>query len=312
MSDPPADQPMAAPPRYNMLKGPGGLRAGWRLLIFFVILLPVGYGAIKISESVAEGLHAGPLTPVGFTIFFGILICALLLVTWIIARIEDRSFADYGLPWRRAFCLRFWQGAAIGFASLTALVVVLRLAGVLSFGPLALRGADVWKYGALWSVPFFLTALLEEFFCLGYLLFTLTTGIGFWPAAIVISCLVGGGHYFNTGGHGLAPVAVTGLFLVACLTLRRTGDLWLPLGLHSAWNWGEMFFYGLPDSGETVQGHLLSSSIHGPVWLTGGAFGPEASWLNIALLVIWWCSFSIWLRGAKYPNPAAIRNRSIR
>ncbi len=108
MSDPLANQPIVATARYNVLKGPGGLRARWRLLIFFVILLPVEYGASKISESVTEGLHAGPLTPVGFTIFFGILVCALLLVTWIMARIEDRSFADYGLPWRRAFCLRFW------------------------------------------------------------------------------------------------------------------------------------------------------------------------------------------------------------
>lgn len=300
------NQPIAARPRYNILKGPGGLRAGWRLVIFFLILLPVGYGAGRIIESVMHALHAEDLTPMGFTISFGIMVCALLLVTWIMARIEGRSIADYGLPWRRAFCLRFWQGAAIGFASLTALFVALLFAGVLSFGPLALHGVDMWKYGALWSVPLFLTALLEEFFCLGYLLFTLTTGIGFWPAAIVISFLVGGGHYFNIGGHGLGPVTTTGFFLVACLMLRRTGDLWLPLGLHSAWNWGEMFFYGAPVSGETVQGHLLSPSIHGPAWLTGGAYGPEASWLNIVLLVIWWFGFSIWQRAAKYPNPAAI------
>jgi uncharacterized protein len=303
MNNPAAAQRPATTPRYDWLKGPDGLRAGWRLLIFLVILLPVGYGASKISESVTQRLNAGDLGPTGFTIFFGIVSCALLLVTWIMAKIERRSFADYGLPWRRAFRLRFWQGAAIGFASLTALLVVLHIAGVLSFGPLSLHGADAWKYAALWSVPFFLTALLEEFFCLGYLLFTLAAGIGFWPAAVVISLLIGGGHYFNTGGHGLAPVSVTAFFLVASLTLRRTGDLWLALGLHSAWNWGEMFFYGLRDSGATVQGHLLSSSIHGPVLLTGGAFGLEASWPNIVLLVIWWCGFSIWLRGAKYPHP---------
>ena len=296
----------AAKPRYNILKGPSGFRAGWRLLIFFVILLPVGYGANRVAELVIQGLQAEPLTPMEFTIFFGILFCTVLLVTWIMARIEGRGIADYGLPWRRAFRLRFWQGTAISFASLTALLVVLRFAGILSFGPLALRGVEMWKYGALWTVPLFLTALLEEFFYRGYLLFTLTSGIGFWPAAIVTSFLLGGAYYFNPGGHGLAPVAVTAFFLVACLTLRRTGDLWLPIGLHAGWNWGLIFFYGLPDSGVTVQGRLLNTNIHGPVWLTGGNFGIEASLLNIALLVIWWFSFSIWLRTAKYPNPAAI------
>jgi hypothetical protein len=80
----------------------------------------------------------------------------------------------------------------------------------------------------------------------------------------------------------------------------------MPLGIHSAWSWGEVFFYGVPSSGQSAHGHFLNASFHGPVWLTGGTFGPEASWLNIALLVIWGLIFSAWLRGAKYPNPAAI------
>lgn len=292
--------------RYNILRGPNGLRAGWRLLIFFAILLPIGYGASRIIDPVMRGLHADFHTPLGFVVTMGILAAALLLASWIMARIEGRSLAHYGLPWRRAFRRQFWQGAAISFASLTLLLLVLRFGGAFSFGALALRGGDIWKYGVLWTVPLFLAALLEDFFYRGYLLFTLTTGIGFWPAALVTSFLMGGAHYFNPGGHGLGPVAATAYCLVTCLVLRRTGDLWMPLGLHSAWNWGEVFFYGVPDSGQTAQGHFLNASFHGPVGLTGGTFGPEASWPNLVLLAIWWIGFSLWLRGTKYPNPAAI------
>jgi len=51
----------------------------------------------------------------------------------------------------------------------------------------------------------------------------------------------------------------------------------------------------------------MNSSLHGPVWLTGGTFGPEGSWPNVILLTIWAIGFSLWLRGVKYPDPAAVR-----
>jgi membrane protease YdiL (CAAX protease family) len=295
-----------------MIKGPNGLRAGWRVLIFLAILLPLGYAANRIIDSVMAKLHADFFTPVGGTIVLGGLAAALLLATWIMAKIEGRSLADYGLPWQRAFCLQFWQGAAFSFASLTALLLVLRLSSALSFGSLAIHGTEIVKYAAAWTVPLFLSALVEDFFYRGYLLFTLTTGIGFWPAAVVSSLLMGGAHYFNPGGHGLGPVAATLYCLATCLVLRRTGDLWMPLGIHSAWSWGEVFFFGVPSSGFVSPGNLLNASFHGPAWLTGGAFGPEASWPNIALLVIWWLVFSAWLRGVKYPNPAAIPDPRMR
>ena len=292
--------------RYNILKGPNGLRAGWRLLIFFAILCPIGYCANWGIDPIMHALHADPYAPLGVTVLTGVLVPVLLLASWIVSRIEGRSLAGYGLPWRRTFCLQFWQGAAISFASLTALLLVLSFLGGFSFGSFSLHGANIWKYGAAWALPLFLGALLEDFFYRGYLLFTLTTGIGFWPAALVTSFLMGGAHYLNPGGHGLGPVAATGYCLVTCLVVRRTGDLWMPLGIHSAWSWGEAFFYGVPASGQPGHGHLLNASFHGPVWLTGGTFGPEASWPNIALLMIWWFIFSTWLRGVRYPNPAAI------
>ncbi|MGA7461970.1 MAG: CPBP family intramembrane glutamate endopeptidase, partial [Candidatus Korobacteraceae bacterium] len=86
----------------------------------------------------------------------------------------------------------------------------------------------------------------------------------------------------------------------------RTGDLWMPLGIHSAWAWCEVYFYGVPDSGYPANGHLFNASFHGNLLLTGGGFGPEASIFTLALLAIWGVIFSVWLRGAKYPNPEAI------
>ena len=142
---------------------------------------------------------------------------------------------------------------------------------------------ELWKYAAAWAVLAFLGALLEDFLYRGYLLFTLATGIGFWPAAIVTSLLMGGLHYFNPNGHGLGPVSATMYCLVTVLVLRRTGDLWMPLGIHSAWAWGEIYFYGVPDSGYPANGHLLDARFHGSSLLTGGGFGPGGQHLYFGL-----------------------------
>jgi membrane protease YdiL (CAAX protease family) len=292
----------------KVLKGTDGLRAGWRLLIFLSILLPFEYGASQLTDVLYRVLHTDFYSPGGGAILGGSFVVALLLATAIMGRIERRSLADYGLPFRRAFCLQFWQGAAISFLSLSVLLLALRWAGAVSFGSPTLQGGQAVKYGLMWTLPLFLMALLEDFSYRGYLLFTLTTGIGFWPAAVATSLLMGGAHYFNPGGHGLGPVAATAYCLVTCLVLRRTGDLWMPLGIHWAWGWGEVFFYGVPSSGQSAHGHFLSANFHGPVWLTGGAFGPEASWLNVVVLALWGIGFSLWLRGVKYPNPSAIRD----
>ena len=303
MTDPPEAAP--ALPHYGILKGPNGLRAAWRLLIFFAILLPLGYAVSRSTDALIRRTHADFSTPLAQVFSLDLLVLPLLIATWIMGRIERRSLADYGLPWRRAFGRRFWQGAVFSFASFTILLATMRLAGVFSFGAAALHGWDVWKFAAAWAVLGFLGALLEDFLYRGYLLFTLTTGIGFWPAAIVTSLLMGGLHYFNPSGHGLGPVSATLYCLVTCLALRRTGDLWMPLGIHSAW--AEVYFYGVPDSGFPANGHLFSANFHGSLWLTGGGFGPEASIFTLVLLAIWGVIFSVWLPGVRYPNPAAIQ-----
>jgi uncharacterized protein len=302
---------MSTPPEVAYLtrkvwRGPNGIRAAWRLLIFFAILVPLSHVAISGVDVLIHRLHIDFSTPLDDVLSINLLVLPLLIATWVMGRIESRTFADYGLPWRQAFGRQFWQGAALSFASFTVLLLVMRVASVFSFGPITLHGFDVWKYAVAWGILAFLGALLEDFLYRGYLLFTLTTGIGFWPAAVITSLLMGGMHYFNPSGHGLGPVSATMYCLVTVLVLRRTGNLWMPLGIHAGWAWGEVYFYGVPDSGFRSNGHLFSATFHGSPLLAGGGFGPEASIFTLVLLTIWGVIFPIWLREVKYPNPAAI------
>ncbi|MGH9710412.1 MAG: lysostaphin resistance A-like protein, partial [Candidatus Acidiferrales bacterium] len=146
-----------------------------------------------------------------------------------------------------------------------------------TFGSVALAGRALVGYALIWAIAFLLTGFSEEFLFRGYSQFTLSTGIGFWPAAIFLSLLFGALHLNNAGEAWPGGLAAAYIGFFFCFTLRRTGNIWFAVGLHAAWDYGETFVYGVPDSGFVAPGHLLNSSLHGPRWLTGGIVGPEAS-----------------------------------
>jgi len=225
----------------------------------------------------------------------------ILLASWIMAKIEARTIADYGLPWRKMFGHRSWKGAAMAFLGLTAFLTLSHFFGVFRFGEIALRGNKIWKWGALYGVGFVVVALEEEFHYRGYQLSTLTKGIGFWPAAIVLSAVFGFSHLGNSGENWLGIFNASAGGLLFCLLLRRSGDLWMPIGFHASWNWTQTYFYGVPDSGHVLPGHLLAGNFVGPRWLTGGMVGPEGSVLLTLLVILFWLGISAGMPKAQYP-----------
>jgi uncharacterized protein len=296
--------------------GVRGLRAGWRLLIFFAILGTLSWIATLISraafhvpkgQATAQGLLASLGWWMSRTRVLGL--ASLLIASWIMARIEGRRFGDYGLRLKQAFRGAFWRGAAAGFAAITVLLGAMRAIGIFSFGAIGLHRAEIWKYAILWGVVCLFVGLFEEFFFRGYVQFTLTTGIGFWSAAIVTSTLFGYVHCSNSGETLAGTISAGAVGFLFCLLLRRTGDLWMPIGFHSAWNWGETYFYGVPDSGGVTSRHLFDTSFSGPSWLTSGTVGPEGSWLCVLLIAVLCVAFAIWRRKAKYPNASAFDRR---
>jgi membrane protease YdiL (CAAX protease family) len=294
----------------KILVGPHGRRVVWRLLIFLAILVALSVAGGWVARAMANG-HARPrgLDPGSLMIGEASLFAVVLVASWVMSKIEGRKIADYGLPLRRAFGRQFWEGIAFGFASITALLLALRAMGVVHFGAIELRGAEVWKYAFLWAFTLLFVAFFEEFAFRGYVLFTLTAGIGFWPAAIVSSMLFGYVHHGNSGETWLGAFSAALVGLMLCLLLRRTGNLWMPIGFHTAWDWGETYFYGTPDSGLRAPGHLFNTSFSGPNWLTGGTVGPEASWLCLLLVVLLWYIFAARLPEVRYPDREAILRR---
>jgi membrane protease YdiL (CAAX protease family) len=292
----------AAPPTSVWRKifiGPSGLRAGWRFVMYILLFAGLIYlfqGVMKLIPSFVEivrtGQREGILTPQFEFIFESTIIAAAFVAAGIMARFEKRPFGAYGIPLEKAFGKLFWQGALWGLAFETAGMLIIWALGGFSFGSLALSGGALVKYGILWALGFVMVGIAEEFTFRGYAQFTLTTGIGFWPSAILLSAAFGAIHLGNAGEGwvGALSVALFGLF--ACFTLRRTGNLWFAIGFHAATDYAETFLFSTPDSGLLARGHLLNSSFHGPRWLTGGTIGPEGSAIDFVVIAVAFIAFA--------------------
>lgn len=311
---PPDLQPAATLPpalessRFNIFYGPNGVRAGWRLLIasvlFYAAVVAVNYFLMHARGAAARRAFiafSAEGVLVGEAITFG----SYLFAAWVMSRIEARRMRDYGIGLARAFGGQFWLSALVGFAAISMLLGALKVAGVFQLGQLALHGGLAWEDAGLWALTFLFVGFSEEGTSRGYILFTLTTGIGFWPAAIATSAAFGLLHWGNTGESYVGMMTAGGIGFFFCILLRKTGTLWPAIGFHAAWDWGETYFYGVPDSGLSAPGHLFSARFAGPAWLTGGTVGPEGSWLCAALVFVL-CIAAAFLPGTKYPNPDAI------
>jgi uncharacterized protein len=286
----------------------GGIRVGWRLLLFLVIF-------VALIAAVHFTLHSIPafrawedsvpkevFVPSKIMVGEGIAVLVLLISAFLMSKIEKKTFADYALPLAQAFGKRFWQGALFGFAMLSLLMGLIAVFHGFSLAGFALAGAQALKYAALYGIAFLLVGIFEEFSFRGYMQSTLGSGIGFWPAAIVLSVIFGAIHLQNSGEAAAGAVMAGSFGVLAALTLRRLGSIWFAIGMHAAFDWGETYFYSVADSGFVARGHLLNATFHGPTWLTGGSVGPEGS--LFALLVLLLAALAIHFLFPARNNPA--------
>jgi hypothetical protein len=106
---------------------------------------------------------------------------------------------------------------------------------------------------------------------------------GSWAALLITSALFGLAHIQNHNATLFSSFAIAmeaGLLLGAVYMLTR--NLWMPMGLHAAWNVTQGFIWDVPVSGFDVHG-LVTARLDGPALLSGGGFGLEASLIALVL-----------------------------
>jgi membrane protease YdiL (CAAX protease family) len=314
-SAPPSAEPFTL---RKVFLGPFGLRAGWSLLIYVALFACVQVTVRTIQHRIkahnatsaasTAAAQPAPAKPAAgepqavkpFLIGEGLGFAVLLFLSWLMAVIERRSIGVFGLGGPH-FLHRFWHGAFWGLAALSMLVALLYGFHLLTFDKLLDHGPAIFEWGALQLLGFLLVGLLEEYLFRGYLQFTLTRAfvwlgelisksharsIAFWIASFLTSAFFLFAHVHNPGEdkYGLISVFLAGVIFV--VALWRTGSLWWAIGFHTAWDWAQSFLYGVPDSGQLVQGRLFATHPSGNVLLSGGTVGPEGSVLLVPVMAL--------------------------
>jgi CAAX protease family protein len=277
----------------------GRLRSGWRVLLFILAFLVIYYPLAALGWIVYLAVReAGPwsarLSFVPDLTFRCTLVICALGGGYLCARLFE------GLPWRslglslhQGWLRDLLIGCAIGFVSLAVAVGIAAAAGGLqfSFTP-AILPLVKSLVGSL--VVLFIAALAEEATFRGYPLQTLARAKLAWLGVVLTLALFGYVHLANPNATPLATFTNTSLAgLMLALAYLRTRSLWLPLGIHWAWNWALGWFFGLPVSGMNLFSHpLFNATDVGPAWITGGSYGIEggiACTISMAIftLYIW-------------------------
>lgn len=249
----------------------GAVRNGWKVLGFLVLLNLLGGLLTPL-------LRAWPPAWQGFLPgrwFDAVLVLGLSALC---LRFEGEPLAGIGLRLDRAFFAHLALGT-LGGAALIGLTAL----GLWALGgfhwirtPEAAAGdllAGAWLYLAV--------ACFEELLFRGYAFQRAVRGLGFAGAQVLFALAFAYGHWNNPGMVGATRLWATTNIALAALLLglcwRRTGSLALPIGVHLGWNWAQGTLLGFGVSGTGGPGWWTPVFHDRPEWLTGGAFGLEAS-----------------------------------
>ncbi len=232
------------------------------------VLVPVGQvmGGQMIALTVAKLVAAAVASALAIAIF------------------ESHKLADIGLLWNDGAKRNLLTGVVLG-----AVAALLSVGPAIAFGFAHFQNvanADVSWRGALFTpVLLFCGALAEEIVFRGFTLQYLMKGYGRWAAILGVGALFGIMHAGNPGSTTISTINTAGFGIVFGAAVLRSRDLWLPAGIHFAWN-TVLPFLGVGLSGLTIRvtGYELVWSA-GDLW-SGGKYGPEASVVTSLVIVL--------------------------
>lgn len=291
---PPASQRQAQPVALGErgLLRPGklrGLRAcGWAVLLFFLVAVPSGALAHFLA-----GVWPKANEPMQFVASLSGALGALGIYALAVRLAEKREASEIALrPLLPQLCIGLLAGVAM-FAGIMGIMAVFGLYDIQAAGP-----ASAWTplRKALQA------GVVEELLMRAVLLRLVWRAFGPWVAFAVSCAVFGFSHLGNPNATVFAAACIAleaGVMLGAFYAL--TGRIWISIGTHIAWNFTQGYLFGAAVSGTALGPAIARSTPDAtlPQWLTGGAFGPEASLpgllvcLAVGLVVVWLA----WRRG---------------
>ena len=171
-------------------------------------------------------------------------------------------------------------GATLGVALMIVIVGTLWVFGWVAIHAVPISGVALAARDSIRS------GVLEELVLRLVIFRLLWRAVGVWPAIAGAALLFGVLHLANPDSS---------LFAAACLIAGEgigiglyliTGRVWAPIGMHAAWNFTQGWIFGAVVSGTSeISGGPLSLRPAANVsqMLSGGGFGPEASWAALII-----------------------------
>jgi uncharacterized protein len=171
-------------------------------------------------------------------------------------------------------------GLLFGLGFISLIMLIMRLAG-------GYRVTGVNSVKVLWPILIMSiqAGIIEEILSRGIIFRIVEEGLGTWWSILLSALIFGFMHIWNPNATVFSAISIAltaGVILAMLYVITR--QLWIPIGLHIGWNFTLGGIYGAPVSGGEPGG-ILAAHFSGPDWLTGGAFGPEASVITLIVFI---------------------------
>ena len=261
----------------------GTLRPIWRCFLSLALV----FLAHEVANLAAGALQeVVPWIAAKYAVYFLFELVALLGAFKIMTRVFERKpLGVVGLAFHPAWGKELCTGLGIGAIMMVLVGVAEALLAVTRFAPSRLPAPSELAYGGGLFLILFLSATNEELVFRGYPFQKLVESLGPTGAVALASVCFGLVHLGNPDHTFFSTINTILVGVALSIAYLRTRALWMPVGIHFAWNYVQGFVFGFPVSGFRLPATLLDARVHDAGWLTGAAYGPEGG-LLCAIVVL--------------------------
>lgn len=260
----------------------GKLRPIWR----FLLSIPMVLLALVVAGALAGFVFAGVgQRGIVFAAQVFLLLALLGVFKLLTSLLDRRPLGSVGLAFCGRWYLEFGMGLGIGALMILGVGALEQFLGMAHFTANSGSPGQFASWGVGLLVFLFVAATGEELIFRGYPFQRLVDALGPAGAVALFSGAFGLAHLRNSDHTWLSTLNTMLVGVPLAVAYLRTRALWLPVGIHLAWNYVQGCGLGLPVSGIRVPFSFFRAEVSGSELLTGGPYGPEGGLLATGVIV---------------------------